>query len=376
MNNLKIALFTGNYNHIRDGVSLTLNRLVRFLESHDVEVMVFGPTVSEPALEHAGTFLPVPSISAPGREEYRVSLFFPEALRLELDDFKPDIIHVATPDFLGLSALRYAKRNKIPLVSSYHTHFVSYLKYYRLSFLEPFLWKYMKWYYRQCVKVFVPSRSMLEWLVEKGFDETFTLWSRGVDTKLFNPDKRDLEWRRARGIKDDDVVIGFVSRLVWEKDLRTVIDSCKMVQKQQNNVKVLIGGDGPARDQMAKELPEAIYEGFQQDENLVRVYANADVFLFPSDTESFGNVTLEAMACGLPAVVANAVGSSSIVIDGETGLITPPKNVEAFARNLLKLTGDKSLREKMATESRKRALTFEWDVINGKLLNDYHDILE
>jgi len=376
MKDLRIALFTGNYNHIKDGVSLTLNRLVRFLESKGVEVLVFGPSIPNPPIDHAGKLLEVPSIAPPGRGEYRVSLFLPEVYKLELEDFKPDIIHIATPDILGLIALRYARKNNIPLVSSYHTHFTSYLNYYKLDILEPLLWKYLRWFYDKCEKVFVPSLSMIDWLKGNGFDDRLVLWSRGVDLDLFNPDKRDLEWRRSVGIKDDEIVVGFVSRLVWEKDLRTVISVAKKLFLKNASIRILVGGDGPAMAEMQAELPEAVYVGHKFGDELARVYASSDVFLFPSDTEAFGNVTLEALSSGVPAVVSDAVGSSSIVIDGESGYLTTPKDIDAFVNNIYKLCEDGNMRKQMSVNARKRATTFEWDAIMNGLLNDYYSVLK
>lgn len=373
---MKVALFTGNYNHIKDGVSLTLNRLVKYLLSKDVDVRIYGPTIPNPPMEHAGTFLPVPSISAPGRDEYQVSLFFPEAMKLDLEMYKPDLIHVATPDFLGLSALKFAKKHDIPLVSSYHTHFPSYLKYYNLDFVEPLLWKYLDWYYKHCKKIFVPSDSMIKWLSVKGIDnEKLSLWSRGVETDLFSPDKRDIEYRKSLGFSEEDVVVSFVSRIVWEKDVRTVIDSCRKLLKLNPAVKFLIGGDGPAKAAMQKELPEAVYAGYLVGEDLAKLYASSDIFLFPSDTETFGNVTLEAMSCGLPAVVANGVGGSSIVLHQETGYITTPRNPDAFAECLFKISTDHDLRKKMSINSRKRAMSFEWESIMDGLHKDYKEVI-
>lgn len=376
MKKIKIALFTGNYNHIKDGVSLTLNRLVRFLEEKGHEVLIFAPSIKNPPLEHTGRMLEVPSVAAPGRDEYRISLFLPEVLRLELDDFKPDIIHVATPDILGLRALFYARGKNIPLVSSYHTHFASYLQYYNLQIMERPLWKYMKWYYRHCEKVFVPSRSMLDWLRDMGFGRKFTLWTRGVDVNLFSPEKRSLEWRRSFGIKEGDIAVAFVSRIVWEKDLRTVIDVSKKLIKEKKNIKILVGGDGPALEAMQSELPEAIYAGYQSGEKLAEVYAAADVFFFPSDTEAFGNVTLEAISCGVPAVVADAVGSSSIIVDGETGYIAEPKNIDDFTNKIRRLTDDADLRYQMSKAARKHAMNFKWDTIMSGLLNDYFSVIK
>jgi len=376
MDTFRLALFTGNYNHIKDGVSLTLNRLVRFLESEGIEVLIFGPTIKKPVLEHAGNFVTVPSVAMPGREEYRISLFFPEVLQFQLDDFDPHIIHIATPDLLGFAALRYARKRNIPVVTSYHTHFPSYLKYYSLDFLEPVMWKYLSWFYQKCEKVLVPTQSMLKYLKSRGFDEQLTIWSRGVDTELFNPGKRSVKWRNDLGIKDNEIILSFVSRLAWEKDLRTVIETCKVLSARSLPVRFVIAGDGPAMKEMQKELSEAIFVGHQSGEDLARVYASSDIFIFPSDTETFGNVTLEALSSGVPAIVANAVGSSSIVVHGESGYIAEPHNAEEFAEWVAKLIEDDELRKRMSRQARLRAKTFEWDDIMNGLLADYNDVLQ
>ncbi|MEX2397800.1 MAG: glycosyltransferase, partial [Balneolales bacterium] len=162
MSGLRVAIFTGNYNHIQDGVSLTLNRLVRHLLNRGISVMVFGPTVENPPMAHEGDFVAVPSIAAFGRPEYRISTGFPKSVREKLDKFSPDLIHIATPDVLGYKALKYANAYDIPAVASYHTHFTSYLKYYRLSLAEPLVWKYLKWFYSKCRHLYVPSASMIK----------------------------------------------------------------------------------------------------------------------------------------------------------------------------------------------------------------------
>jgi phosphatidylinositol alpha 1,6-mannosyltransferase len=217
--NLRIALFTGAYNHIADGVSLTLNRLVAYLGQKGAEVRVYAPTTDRPALEHAGTLVPVRSIQAPGRPDYRVSLPFSRATRKNLTEFRPDVFHIATPDLLGLSALRAARRSRKTVVASYHTHFASYLDYYRLGVLEGGVWGYLRWFYNECKQVYVPTPSMLQVLDQHGITSDMRLWPRGVESDLFNPGKRSVEWRRAQGFDDDDVVVTFVSRLVAEKGI-------------------------------------------------------------------------------------------------------------------------------------------------------------
>lgn len=370
----RIALFTGNYNHIADGVSLTLNRLVAYLESRGIEVLVFGPSVENPPVKHNGRLSPVPSISAPGRPEYRVSLFLPLHQRQELLDFEPDLIHIATPDILGLQALLIARSYQIPVVSSFHTNFASYLKYYGFGFLESLLWRYLGWFYSNCETLFVPTHSMQKQIEANRIKTDFRIWSRGVEINRFHPANRNMLWRRKHGISDDQTVILFVSRLVWEKNLRAVIEVFKKYQQAEQKVVTLIAGDGPAMQQLQKELPETVFIGQVQGDELTFAYASSDIFFFPSDTETFGNVTLEAMASGLPVVAANAGGNRSLVEHNVNGFLANSTDYPQFYKYISLLTEDSNLRNNMAVDSRKKAESFHWPVIFEKLIGDYEEV--
>ena len=376
MSRFKVALFTGNYNHIRDGVSLTLNRMVKFMLQNDVEFKIFGPTIKKPALDHEGDFVSVPSLSLPGRPEYRMSTALSSEARRHLREFKPDLIHIATPDVLGYKALRWAIDHEKPVVSSYHTHFTSYLKYYKLSFLEPVLWKYLNWFYSRCEQLYVPTPSMAEWLAEMGVVTDLKIWARGINTDQFNPDNRDEEWRQKLGFKPDDVVVTFISRLVWEKNLKLYSDVLNRLMQKYDNVKALVVGDGPAGHELKQILPDAVYTGFLTGDELSKAYANSDLFFFPSDTETFGNVTLEAMASGLPCVVADAVGSKSLVDHEENGYLAPVEKSDLFYTYIETLVQNTDLRKKMADASRQKAGNYSWQNINGKLLSYYEQVLD
>lgn len=375
MKSFRIAIFTGNYNNISDGVSLTLNRLVAFLEKEGIEVVIFAPTTDKPAFQHNGRLVSVPSISLPGRPEYRITIPVSKEAKIELENFDPDIVHIATPDLLGYRAMRWAKQNNKIVVASYHTHFTSYLKYYKLQFLESLGWKYFRWFYSQCLQLYVPSPSMLETLKEKNIESDLRIWARGVDSSLFSPDKRDEEWRRKNGFKEDDVVVLFVSRLVWEKNLNIYADTVKSVAADYPQLKALVVGDGPAMDGLREILPGAVYTGFVTGEELAKAYASSDIFLFPSDTETFGNVTLEAMTSGLPCVVADAVGSKSLVDHGRNGYLVPVAEPSAFISAVSELVADEELRRKMGRESVEISKNYTWDQINMKLLSYYDEVL-
>ena len=372
---LKVAIFTGNYNHIRDGVSLTLNRLVSFLLKNGVQVLVFGPTIKDPVIDHAGEFITVPSISLPGRPEYRISRSFPDAARKKVEDFDPDIIHIATPDLLGWKALKWAEKNKKTIVASYHTHFSSYLKYYKLGLLEPLLWRYLTNFYEKCKQVYVPSESMADLLRKKEIKTDLRIWARGIEEESFGPQYRDIKWREQCGFNADDIVITFISRLVWEKNLKLFAEIVNSLCEKHRNVKSLIVGDGPAMEEMQELMPDTFFAGFQTGAELAKCYASSDIFFFPSDTETFGNVTLEAMASGLPAVVADAAGSRSLVDHGKNGYVISVERKDKFYNLIENLIINSDQRKRMSQAALIKASQYRWEAINGRLLGFYREIV-
>ena len=372
----RVALFAGAYSHIADGVSLTLNRLVAHLEQQDVEVRVFAPTNDDPAIpDHAGTLVSVPSIPVPGRSEYRLSLGLTPSVREALDAFDPTLYHIATPDLLGRHAMRAAESAGVPVVASYHTHFSSYLKYYHLDLLEDAVWRYLRSFYEKCEQVYVPSTAMADILRSHGITDGLRLWQRGVETDRFTPARRSLEWRRAHGIADDEVVVAFVSRLVWEKGLDVYADVIERLEQKNIPHRSLIVGDGPARADLEERLDHTLFTGYLSGTKLATAYASSDVFLFPSDTETFGNVTLEAMASGLPTVCANAVGSRDLVNDGATGRLCPPGDTDAFTRAVQRLVTHASVRRRMGQTARDRAQDFSWSSILSRMNRYYDEVL-
>lgn len=371
----RVALFTGAYNHIADGVSLTLNRLVDYLQRHGTKVRVFAPTVDDAPVDHKGTLVPVPSVPAPGRPEYRISLGISPDVRRQIEAFRPSLIHIATPDLLGYQALQLAQDRELPVVSSYHTHFSSYLKYYYLDMLEGLLWKYLQWFYSQCRHVYVPSPSIADDLRSHGITDGIRLWRRGVDTSRFAPDQRSMAWRRDHGIEDHEVVVSFVSRLVWEKGLDVYADVIERLEAQGIPHRSMIVGDGPVRDELEDRLDRTLFTGHLSGDDLARAYASSNVFLFPSDTETFGNVTLEAMASGVPTVCADATGSNALVEDGTTGFLAPAGNTDAFFDAVAHLVTHADLRAQMGQAAREVARRYEWETVLGHMDQYYDEIL-
>jgi phosphatidylinositol alpha 1,6-mannosyltransferase len=373
---LRVALVTSSYNYIRDGIALTLNRLVAYLEAQGVEVLVFAPVGPKPAFAHNGTIVPVPSIAMPPRPEYRMALGLVGDARRRLGEFQPDIIHVAVPDLLGLAALRFGMKRKIPVVASYHTRYETYMRHYWFAAIARPLAFYLRKFYGACRELYVPSDSMAAVLRAEGLRDNFRLWPRGVDTQFFNPGKRAPDWRARHGIAADERVILFASRLVREKQLDTLCEIFQLLDASGTAYRTLIVGDGPEGPALRAALPNAVFTGFLAGEALAQAYAASDIFLFPSDTESFGNVTLEAMASGLPCVCADATGSRSLVVDGATGFLAQPGVAAAFAAPLLRLLDDAALRTRLGAAARERSLLFTWDEAMARMLGYYRAIAE
>ncbi len=373
---LKVALFSGNYNYVRDGANQALNRLVAFLESRGCTVRVYSPTSDTPAFEPAGTLISVPSFAIPGRAEYRVALGLPARLKRDVRDFAPDIIHLSAPDPAAHAAKRLARDLGVPVVASIHTRFETYLAYYGFGFARPFLEMMLRRFYAGLDEVFVTTSSFGETMREAGIiNRDPAVWSRGVDKARFNPQRRSQEWRWSLGINDDEAVIGFVGRLVLEKGLDIVAAAVAELKRRGVPHRLLVVGDGPARERFAGLAPDAIFVGFQDGLNLARAYASADMLINPSTTETFGNINLEAMASAIPVVAARASGNECLVTDGVTGALVTPGDISGFADALARYCGDQPLRVAHGHAGLAAAQAFDWDAINGAVLERYHDLI-
>jgi glycosyltransferase involved in cell wall biosynthesis len=372
---LKVALVTGSYNYVTDGVALTLNRLVAWLEAHGAEVLVIAPVARNAAFAHAGEIAPAPSAALPFRPEYRLALGLTRGPRRRLEAFDPDIIHIATPDVLGHQALAFAQAASKPAVASYHTRYDTYLKDYGLGFLEDVVAWRLRRFYGACDEVYAPSECTIAALIDEGYAPNLRLWRRGVDTARFAPARRSAAARMRLGLAPADVAVSFVGRLVREKRLDILIEVFARLGLAGVAHRVLIVGEGPDRAMLERGLPGGLFTGFLDGEALADSYAAADVFLFPSDTESFGNVTLEAMSSGLPVVAADATGSRSLVVDGLTGFLAPPGEAAAFVAPLRALLGDQALRARMGAAARARSLEFSWDAAMAGILARYEALV-
>jgi glycosyltransferase involved in cell wall biosynthesis len=383
ISDLRIALFSGNYNYTRDGANQALNRLVGSLLAKGAKVRVYSPKVAEPDFEPTGDLVGLPNVPVPvmSRGEYRIPTHLGGAVKRDLEEFAPDILHLSSPDPAAHAALRWARARGLPVLASVHTRFETYPRYYGAAFLEPSVVRLLRRFYNRCDALVAPSQSMIDELTAMDMNARIGLWSRGVDRMVFSSARRDPEWRRSLGLADDDVAIVFLGRLVMEKGLDVFAETIQRLRESGAGHKVLVIGDGPARGWFEANLPGGIFAGFKTGEALGQALASGDVFFNPSVTETFGNVTLEAMASGLPVVAAGATGSASLVADGVTGRLVAPLgsktgDAEAFAAALAPYCSDPALRAAHGSAGETRACEYSWDAINAVVADTYVQLVE
>ncbi|URW76206.1 glycosyltransferase family 1 protein [Sphingomonas donggukensis] len=374
---IRVALFSGNYNYVRDGANQALNLLVGYLLAQGVTVRVYSPTVAEPAFAPTGDLVSVPAWSMPGgRGEYKLAKGLPRAVQEDLEAFAPNVVHVSAPEILGHRAVTWARLRGIPVVASLHTRFETYPRYYGIGFLEPLIERALTRFYNRANAVVVPGNSIADILRTWGVTTPIGIWSRGIDHARFRPERRDLGWRRGLGIADDAVAIGFLGRLVLEKGLDIFAEVAAELTRRGVPHRILVIGDGPAREWFAEQVPDAVFAGFQTGDDLGRAVASMDIFFNPSVTETFGNVTLEAMACAVPVVAARATGAVDLIEEGVTGHLVPPRDVAAYADAIERLVRDDATRRAMGAAGHARAATYQWDRINHAVLDTYARVID
>ncbi|MFH0976359.1 MAG: glycosyltransferase family 1 protein [Spirochaetota bacterium] len=373
---IKVAMFTDVLKENIDGVSNTIFNFLRHIKGSNYEFLFITPYPPENSFGYK--VLQCPYITFPLNKTYRLGLpQISKTLKQEIDNFSPDLIHFTTPSFLGKYAVQYAKFNNLPLIGTYHTHFAAYIKYYfRFSFMlsafiQTIVWKIILWFYNQCDAALVPTRPIRDEMVDAGIDEKrLFIWGRGVDYSLYNPAKRDTGYMEGITGKDKKSIL-FVSRIVMEKDLKTLIEINNYLKKERNDVVLVVTGDGPKLNYLKKKMPGAVFTGNLIKDDLARIYASSDIFVFPSITETFGNVVLEAMSSGLPVVAAAKGGPLGIIENMKTGLLAQPENAADFCSKILYLLNNPERARKIVKNARVYALKQRWEFLSEDLLNYY-----
>ena len=372
---MRVVYFTESLLPHVDGVSRTLAQLFGFLEQNGVDFRIYSPFVPGPEVSWSGRVRPVRYVRFPLYPDYRVSLPFGRATARELQAWGPDLVHVVSPTPNATRAQKWAAKNGLPVVSSFHTHFVSYFRYYGAPWAEGFGWRMLRRFYDRCARVYVPTGAIIRELAEHGIANTEP-WSRGIDLARFSPAHRDPALRREAGADDATPILLMVSRLVKEKDMADLVEMDRILRRRGNTYRLVLVGDGPMRGELQAALPDAFFAGHQSGEPLARWYASGDVFVFPSTTETFGNVVLEAQASGLPTVVVDKGGPPDLVAPGETGFIARGNDPADLAAKCETLLRDPGSRARMGRQARDAARQRDWAAINGRLIESYRHVVE
>jgi glycosyltransferase involved in cell wall biosynthesis len=368
----RVAYFAGTMRPEHDGVTRVLYRMIDDLAARGIPALFFSPIVPPYAI-HGVRIEAVPSVSFPLYKDYRLALPGIRHFEEELDAFAPELLHIHSPCSLGLAAVRYGRRRGIPVVATYHTHFPSYAKYYKIPALEMWGWNYLRMVYGGCRRVYVPSRPIMEELREHDIPHLEHL-PHGVDADRFHPGFRARTWKERLGIQGRTALL-FAGRLVWEKDLVTLAQAWDIVSRQRNDVALVLAGDGPIRAELERMMPGAIFLGQQSGDDLSATFASSDIFVFPSTTETFGNVTLEAMASGIVPICAREGGAWGVVDDGVTGLLAAPRDPVDLASRIGYLLEHPGHRAAMADNALRYARAQSWSSIFDHLHASYAEVL-
>lgn len=381
MKKIKVAFFAEILIEDFDGASRTMFQLIKRIDPERFDFLFIcgvGP-------DTIGGFacMKVPVINLPVNAGYTMALpgMIKKDIKRNLKLFEPDIIHIATPSLLGTFALKYGRKHELPVISIYHTHFISYIDYYLKH--TPFLIERVKQiisenqrtFYNQCEMVYVPAGSIKKEL--EGMDVTpgrMKIWKRGVDNELFSPARADAE-RMRKLVGNDYPTVIFASRLVWEKNLETLFRIYDHMQGCELAINLLIVGDGGAKKHCMQRMPKAIFTGKVNHEELSVLYASSDLFLFPSVSEAYGNVVLEAMASGLPCVIANGGGSKDFIKDGFNGFKCDPYNENDYIDKMQLILSNTRLRNQFVFEGLQYTRRLSWNKLAYTYFSDLMAIL-
>ena len=362
---LRIAFVTETYPPEVNGVATTLARIVEGLHQRNHALQLVRPRQNDDGpVDRGSRFhevlmrgLPIPRY--PG---LRMGMPSKRSLVQLWAVNRPDVVHIATEGPLGWSALQAALHLKLPVCSDFRTNFQAYSRHYGVGWLSKPIMAYLRKFHNLTRCTMVPTEVLRQQLHAFGFDRLAVV-SRGVDTELFTPSKRSAALRAQWGAGGDDVVVTCVGRLAPEKNLGVLLTAFDAIRQQQPRARLLLVGDGPLRSELQARCPQAIFAGQRTGEDLAAHYASADLFLFPSLTESFGNVTTEAMASGLPVVAFDYAAAAQLIRSGENGVTVPLADDGAYVRAAVALAGDSERRREIGLQARQTAREIGWEGI-------------
>ena len=363
---LRIALVTETFPPEVNGVAMTIGRMLDGLLARGHQVQLARPRQLRterprqiPQLEE----LLLPGVPLPRYQGLRAGLPAGRTLGRAWRHWRPDLVHVVTEGPLGWSALTQACRMRLPATSDFHTNFHNYSSHYGVGFLRHIIGGYLRGFHNRALCTFVPTRQLRTQLQDEGY-RGLEVVARGVDTRLFNPARRSAALRRQWGVEEHDPVVAYVGRIAPEKNLPLVLSAFAAMRRRMPRARLLMVGDGPERARLQRRCPEHVFAGMRIHEDLACHYASADIFLFPSVTETFGNVTVEAMASGLAIVAFDYAAAHEHIVHGENGLLAPIGEEAAFERVATDLIADPACIARLGRNARRSAERIDWDQVN------------
>ena len=359
---LRIAVVTETWPPEVNGVALTLARLVHGLcqRNHSVQLIRPRQGKNETALvqddmsELLLTGLPIPRYP-----QLKLGLPSKKALIRAWTLRRPDLVHIATEGPLGWSALQAARRLRLPVTSDFRTNFHSYSKHYGVGWLRKPIVAYLRKFHNHTACTMVPTHLLQSELQKLGFDNLRVV-ARGVDTSMFTPQHRSEALRQSWGADENTLVLLSVGRLAPEKNLDLVVKACQALRAAQRPVRLVFAGDGPYRSELQARCPDAVFLGMCDHQTLSTIYPSADLFLFPSLTETFGNVTLEALACGTPVLAFDSAAASELVQAGRNGWLVQGEREEDYLAKALEVTRDTARLMAMRTPTCESVAALDW----------------
>jgi phosphatidylinositol alpha 1,6-mannosyltransferase len=369
---MRIALFSEVYWPMVSGVGVTLLRLTDALQARGHAVRVYSATYPPPPGQ-ADRPEVHRSPSVPFFLYPDVQWAFPRQRDIvdDLQAFRPDVVHVATEFSLGIAGVKAARQLDLPIIASAHTDYDQYAARYGVTWALRAGWHYLRWFYGQAQRVLCPSRIYEEALHRHGVLHT-GLWSRGVDPEVFAPRFRSEAYRVAIGAGPGDLVVTYIGRIAREKNLGLLLEAWESLAPERGGAQLVLVGRGPLEDDIRRrDIPGVHVTGLLQGEALSAAYASADVFAFPSPTETFGNSLLEAMGSGLPPIVAAGGGVLEFAEHGRNAWLVEPDSAPAIADALSRLFADPSLRHRLAAGALATARARDWGAVYDQLLDDY-----
>lgn len=374
---LRIAVVTETWPPEVNGVAMTLAKLVQGLShrNHDVQLIRPRQTKTDsPMSDSSLEEVLMRGMPIPRYPELKLGLPSKKTLVKTWTLRRPDVVHIATEGPLGWSALQAAKVLKLPVTSDFRTNFQSYSKHYGVGWLRKPIVAYLRKFHNATACTMVPTRELMWTLSQNGF-ANLKVVSRGVDTKLFNISKRDTSLRSSWGGTDDTKVLISVGRMAPEKNLDQVLKTYEALKVTGLAFKLVMVGDGPLKEQFQKRYPEIIFPGMLSQSNLAAYYASSDLFIFPSQTETFGNVTLEALASGIPVLAFDCAAARDWVQTGVNGWLVAENNPEGFAAQAVTIFNSKDLLGQITQSTRQQVVHLDWDQIAEQVESVFWDAI-